>query len=167
MDIKKIKLLLVEGKDEVVFFKVLCEKLGIDNIQIIESGGKDKFKDLLPAILNIRGFEKVTSIGIIRDADESSNAAFDSIKHHLLKNNLIAPNSIGEVKSKEREISIGVFIMPGNRDIGMLENLMLDTVVDHPVKISSDKYIDELKEKLTSVPQDFHEMNTKLAYKHF
>jgi len=35
--------------------------------------------------------------------------------------------------------------MPGNRNSGMLENLVLDTVNGHPVKIESEKYIEEVK----------------------
>ena len=155
MDIKKPKLLLVEGKDEVVFFRLLCRKLNIGDIEVIESGGKDKFKDLLPAILNMRGIEKVTSIGVIRDADNSSVSAFTSIKHHFQKNGLILPNSINEIASENGKVSTGIFIMPGNRDTGMLENLMLDTVRDHPVKKMADRYIDELKENLTDEPPKF------------
>jgi len=167
MDISKPKLLLVEGNDEVIFFNVFCRRLNIDDIQVIESGGKDKFKNLLPAILNMRGIEKVTSIGVIRDADNSSVSAFDSIKYHFQKNGLILPNSINEIASENGKISTGIFIMPGNRDTGMLENLILDTVIDHPVKIMADKYIDELKENLTDETPKFPSNEHKARFHAF
>jgi hypothetical protein len=141
------KILLVEGKDEIGFFEALCKKIDINDIQIIETGGKDKFKDELPAIKNSSGFEKVISIAVIRDADNSVDAAMNSVKYYLVKNNLPSPSLSGEFK-KIGTMKVGVFIMPGNMCSGMLENLVLETVADNPVKISADKYIDELKETL-------------------
>jgi hypothetical protein len=41
-----------------------------------------------------------------------------------------------------------VLLVEGADEIGMLENLVLDTVRDHPVKLSADKFIDEIKDKL-------------------
>ncbi|GEM_PF-1861259 len=46
------KLLLVEGRDEVNFFTAFLKHTGIEDIQIIPVGGKDKFKVELPTLLN-------------------------------------------------------------------------------------------------------------------
>ncbi|WP_279491210.1 DUF3226 domain-containing protein [Aeromonas veronii] len=79
------KIILVEGKDEIGFFTALCNKEELQQYQIIEVGGVDKFKDELPAIINDRNFDDVTSIAIIRDADSSVKAALQSIKAILEK----------------------------------------------------------------------------------
>ena len=86
-EIKSQKLLLVEGKDEEVFFKILLEKKKIDGIQIISSAGKQRFKKRFPNIIKkTPGFDKVSSLAVIQDADESAEQAFQSIQS-VLKNN--------------------------------------------------------------------------------
>jgi len=147
--LNKNKLLLVEGKDEINFFKALCKYLSIDDIQIIETGGKEKLKSELPAILLMRNFENVESIAVIQDADNSLDSAVDSIKYLLSKQKLPVPEGHTSFKTNSG-MKCGIFIMPGNRESGMLENLVLDTVDGHLVKIVSDKYIDALRIKLTA-----------------
>jgi hypothetical protein len=128
---------------------VLCKYLNIDDIQIIETGGKEKLKSELPAVLLMRNFENVESIAVIQDADNSLNSAVDSIKYLLSKHNLPVPSGHTSFKTNSG-MKCGIFIMPGNRESGMLENLVLDTVDGHLVKIESDKYIDALRIKLTA-----------------
>lgn len=147
MKIQHKKVLLVERLDEIGFFEALCKHIVIDDIQIIQTGGKDKFKLEFPVILNAPGFEKVTSIGIVRDADDCVDAAVNSVKYQLNKYSLSVPNGHAEFAT-DSDVNIGIFVMPGNADNGMLENLVLDTVNDHPVKVSADSYIDELKDRL-------------------
>ncbi|MDX8377372.1 MAG: DUF3226 domain-containing protein [Mariprofundales bacterium] len=154
MQIESKKVLLVEGLDEVGFFEVLCKKINIQDIQIIGTGGKDKFKQEFPIILNARGFEGVTSIVIIRDADESVGSAINSVKYQLKKYNFPIPSGHAEFSTNSK-ITTGFFIMPGNRDTGMLENLVLDTVKEHPVKLCSDDYINKLKNKLAEPNSSF------------
>jgi hypothetical protein len=146
--LNKNKLLLVEGKDEINFFQALCSHLSIDDIQIIETGGKEKLKSEFPAVLLMRNFESVVSIAVIQDADISLISTVDSIKYLLSKHNLPVPEGHTAFKTTSGMKS-GIFIMPGNRDSGMLENLVLDTLDGNLVKIESDKYIDALREKLT------------------
>lgn len=158
--LNKNKLLLVEGKDEINFFKALCKYLNIDDIQIIETGGKEKLKSELPAVLLMRNFENVESVAVIQDADNSLDSAVDSIKYLLSKHKLPVPEGHTSFKTTSG-MKCGIFIMPGNRESGMLENLVLDTVDGHLVKIESDKYIDALRIKLTDdgtlkFPQNEH-----------
>jgi 5S rRNA maturation endonuclease (ribonuclease M5) len=71
IEIKQEYILIVEGKNDELFFKALCEKIGINNIQIISLSGKDNLESKLKAIKNTSGFPTVKSIGIIMDADEN------------------------------------------------------------------------------------------------
>ncbi|HDT1628235.1 TPA: hypothetical protein QHT03_002586, partial [Klebsiella pneumoniae subsp. ozaenae] len=86
--IERQKLLLVEGRDEINFFSAFLNAEKIDDIQIIESKGKDQFPTELELILNDPEFQKVISMGIVRDADESQQAAVESISYYLRKNSL-------------------------------------------------------------------------------
>ncbi len=149
MKIEKPKLLLVEGKDEECFFSALCNLLKIDDIEIIATKGKDRFKSEFDAIVNAPGFEIVKSLGIIQDADDSMVNAIKSIRSSLNKHHMPSPE--GHNRFSENElIRVGIFIAPGNQDNGMLESLVLQTVADHPVRIISDSYIEALREKLNN-----------------
>ena len=151
MNFNKPRLLLVEGSDEVNFFDALCEHWGIVDIETVETGGKDKFKIELPTLLNAQGFENVEALGIVRDADLSSQSAVQSIQSSIRKYNLPIPPGHNEYSQNET-IKVGIYIMPGNRDSGMLESLVLDTVEGHPVRICSDAYIESLRDHLEQNP---------------
>lgn len=141
------KLLLVEGKDEINFFTALFKELRINDVQVIESKGKDKFDGELELIINDRDFENVTSIGIVRDADNSHEDAFRSVCSSLRKFNLPVPRE-HRVFIKSGKIQTGVFIAPGFTSNGMLESLILESLADHPVKIASAEYINTLRRTL-------------------
>ncbi|MFC2155570.1 DUF3226 domain-containing protein [Acidobacteriota bacterium] len=141
-------LLVVEGKDEVNFFEALLREIGMnENVDVRETEGKDKFKELMPAFTITTGFNLIEKIAVIRDADNNSNDAFKSVIDVLKKNGLKPPKKPGEFS---RGIpSVGVFIMPDNTSTGMLEDLCLDTVMDHPAMKCVDTFIDcvrDLKE---------------------
>ncbi len=63
--IERDNLLLVEGKDELYFFKALLTHISIEDIQIIEVGGKDKFKDEFPALLLSPNFSAVKKYAVV------------------------------------------------------------------------------------------------------
>jgi len=48
--IQQKKILAVEGDDEINFFEALFRYLGITNVEIYQVGGKDQFKNKLPAL---------------------------------------------------------------------------------------------------------------------
>nr|MBC8183594.1 hypothetical protein [candidate division KSB1 bacterium] len=54
--IRKKKVLAVEGDDEINFFDSLLKYLGISDIEIRKVGGKDQFKNKLPALVESSGF---------------------------------------------------------------------------------------------------------------
>lgn len=151
--ITKNKLLLVEGLDEINFFSAFLSHSEIADIQILESKGKDQFRAELDIIMNEPEFENVISLGIIRDADESQQAAIDSINYHLGKVGLPIPAGHCQFKNNNI-IKVGVFIAPGFTDKGMLESLILESLSDHPVKIASSQYMDNLKQVLAPVKDD-------------
>ncbi len=91
----------------------MLRKEQIEGIQIIDIGGKDKFKNELPALKNMEGFDDIKNIGFVRDADDNVEGAFSSICTTLVNNGLSKPDKINTV----REVSgrkTGIFIMPNN-----------------------------------------------------
>ena len=84
--------LLVEGKAEQNFFGAFTRHLGFqDTPQIQEFGGVDGLRGFLQGFVNSPGFDSVTSIGIVRDAEESAEAARQSVESSLRNAGLPAP----------------------------------------------------------------------------
>jgi len=94
----------------------------------------------------------VSEYAIIRDADKSSEIAFQSVvsilrglKEHGFDEPI--PNRIGNYEENAVR-RVGVFIMPGNQAEGMLEDLCLQTVAEHPVMECVKGYFSCLSEVL-------------------
>ncbi len=127
------KVLAVEGKDECYFFDAFLRDLKITDYEIHVVGGKDRFKENLPALVEARGFlDNVEILAVIRDADKDANESWDSVCGILKKANLVPPPRRNEFSSDENKPVVGIFIMPGNSDTGMLEDLCLRSVKDNP-----------------------------------
>ena len=136
------KVLAVEGKDECNFFKALLDDMGITEYQIYDIGGKPKFKIKIPALIKTSDldFDKVEVFAIIRDADGNHRGAFESISSIVKKAGLEEPLKVGTFGDGNPKVVI--FIMPGNSENGMLEDLCLQTVKNRTVMEHVDHYID-------------------------
>lgn len=131
LSISSRKILLVEGQDEIHFFHAFLKHLNIEGVQLLSVGGKHQFPVKFPVFLNAPGFEQLISYAIIRDADTSHISTFDSIKDLLNKHGQPLPSKSGEFTIAP-PTKVGIFILPGNSEQGMLESLCLQTVADHP-----------------------------------
>jgi hypothetical protein len=126
--IELTQLLAVEGKDECNFFMALLKKNGILNVQLVDIGGKDKFPIEFDLLNSLEGFNRLTSIGFVRDAEGNpAESALSSICHLLKKYGLPFPKALGEI-AQDDKLRIGIYIMPDNAGTGMLENLCLKTI---------------------------------------
>lgn len=144
--IKHPKVLLVEGKDEINFFDALLKHCEVDNVDIREVGGKTKFPDELEAFL--LSFDKqVQAYAIIRDADNGAASAFQSVAGLLHKQNEPVPTGPTQYAENDKR-RVGVFIMPGNQSEGMLEDLCMQTVADHPAMNCVNGFIGCLEQSL-------------------
>ncbi len=144
--ITETKLLLVEGKDEEFFFKTFLKKKEICNIQIISSGGKDKFKNKFPAIKNTPGFDEVTSLAVIHDADTNAQGAFQSICSVLKNNSVDYPKQISSFTTSN-SLRVGVFIIPDGGNQGKLESLCLSTVESDSIIECIDSFMSCIKQQ--------------------
>jgi len=138
--IQEKKLLLVEGGDEKNFFQAFLKHLQIFHIQIASVGGKDQFANRFPRVVKVPGFSQLESLAVIRDADQDAQAAFQSVVYFIKKYGLTAPEKAEEfIQAKP---SVGIFIMPGSSEQGMLEDLCLKTVAKHPAMKCVDQFAD-------------------------
>jgi hypothetical protein len=138
--IQKEKLLVVEGKDEVNFFSCLLKHMDVNDFEVVDVGGKDRFKVEFPALRRASGFSEIKLVAIVRDAENDAMSAFSSIRNILKKEGLRPPDNPNQFS--EDIPRIGVFITPGDSNQGMIEDLCLRTVKDHPVLRCVDSFMD-------------------------
>lgn len=122
--------LLVEGKAEQNFFEAFARHLGFqDKPQIQEFGGADGLPGFLQGFVKSPGFDSVTSIGIVRDADESAEAARRSVEASLNNAGLPAPGD----DEGDRAPAVHVLILPDGEEPGMIETLLCRSVAEDAV----------------------------------
>nr|VFJ42668.1 MAG: hypothetical protein BECKFW1821A_GA0114235_100220 [Candidatus Kentron sp. FW] len=163
--IQSPRLLAVEGKDECNFFEALLKRMGIRGVQLLDIGGKDKFKDSFDLLHASPEFPNVRSLGLIRDAeDKEADAAFSSICSVLKKYTLPVPKASNTVidgkNGRGKNIRVGIFIMPNNADAGMLEDLCLESVQEESVFTCVEQYMDCC---LSALPEDEQPRNRAKA----
>jgi len=141
--IVKPKILLVEGMDEFNLFNELLNELNLRDIQVIEVGGKDKFAKDMPQLPVRTGFEIVTSIGIVRDADNNPQAAFQSIRGILHSMQYPEPNA--PLETAHGSPNITIMIVPDIDKTGMIEDICLNSVADDNAMICVNQYFECLE----------------------
>ena len=127
-------LLVVEGKDEYNFFTSLIRHLSLTDIQIVDVKGKDNFKNEFPLLVQSENFYGIVKkIGFVRDAEEKeATAAFQSICGILKTYDLPVPHAPNTVIGQNGR-KAAIFIMPNNKDSGMLEDLCIESRKTDPV----------------------------------
>jgi len=145
-DITKPKLLLVEGKDEVKLFGKLFADLGLVDVEIRNIMGKTKFRRNIQALPKITGFGKVTSVGIVTDADRQPQGTFESICDALQAANLPSPTAPLQPVGDDPQVV--VMILPGDGREGMLEDLCLESIADDPAMPCLEEHFRCLEEQL-------------------
>lgn len=138
---EKEKIVIVEGRDDKMFFEKLLEKLKINDIQIHVLEGKINFKNNFVDVKEVRGFNNVKKIIVILDADENYQNTKDSIKTNI---NKILKASDEPLVFSSSNPSVAYFIMPNNKDIGMLETLCVASQKNSPAMKQVDKFISEV-----------------------
>jgi len=139
--IEQSHLLLVEGIDDAFFFEAFLKQLNLYDVEIWPIGCGRNFKTRLGLLKKLSGFERVKSIGVIRDADEDPAAAFASVSQALRENGLSAPDSYG-CRSTETPITCIMILPDGINSQGMLESLCLRAIKDDPAMPCMNKYFD-------------------------
>ncbi|MGC9259619.1 MAG: DUF3226 domain-containing protein [Phycisphaerae bacterium] len=143
--ITQTKLLLVEGKDEELFFSAALEKhTHVDDIQVLPIAGKTRLRENLASLKRDANFPGVTSLAVIRDADDSFASAFQSVRDSLMHHKLPVPREHGQFTTGV--LRVGVFIMPDGKNNGMLETLCMRSVKGRAQTACVESYLDCLKQ---------------------
>jgi hypothetical protein len=123
--------LVVEGRDDYLFFQALLSHLGqATEFEIWEFQGIGKWPPYPAALRVTPGFDQVTSLGIVRDADQDAAATFQSICDALKRANLPVPPQIGV--SAPGPPRVAAFVLPDCGSQGMLETLCIRSVAADP-----------------------------------
>jgi hypothetical protein len=127
-----MKFVFCEGGDDLAIIKGLASSIGLNELSIEPFLGKARLRDFLRDVQKRPEFttNMVTAVGIVRDADEDGDAAFQSVRDSLLANGFSAPNQSGEFASNG--IKTGVLIVGPKEGKGMVEDLCLDSVSQCP-----------------------------------
>lgn len=129
--IEEQTLILVEGKDDKYFVEALIGSLDVSHVQVVDVGGKTKYRSRLAGLVKAPGFaQTVTSVGVVRDADDDPVAAFQSVGDALRAVGLTSPEKPLVIAGSRPRVM--VMIMPGGSQPGMLEDLCLKAVADDP-----------------------------------
>ena len=139
--------LLVEGKDEELFFRALLNRemaQGGPGCQVIPLG-KDRFRPrLLGLAADIRG-RAVGAVGVVRDADDDAEGALQSVCDALAAAGFTRPAEHGVIVAGDPRV--GVFIMPDGRQPGALEALCRRSVRASAAGLCVDEYMRCLTEQ--------------------
>ena len=101
--------------------------LGITDVTMSIYNGKANLGNDLSARIRESEFQAVSSLGIVRDADDSSQSAFHSVVGSLQRANLPTPNA-PTIPMERDGLRISVLILPPGDDCGELENVCLSSV---------------------------------------
>lgn len=131
--------LLVEGKDALHWFEGIARHLSIEGIQIQNYGGVDELRGFLKAFTKMPNFSRVTSLGIVRDAEKSASGALASVKGALAQADLPVPSC--EAETSSALLSVSLLILPDGNSPGMLESVLSDTVRSTPVGACIEEFL--------------------------
>jgi hypothetical protein len=140
------KVLLVEGMTPFQFFKALLQHLGLlDEIEIRNFGGVTDFSVYLETLLATPGFPQVTSLGIVRDAEDDAASAFNSVCTSANRVGLDTPAN--PLVTTDGNPSVSIFILPDCDAPGMIETLCMQALTEDPAVPCVSQYFECLRQE--------------------
>jgi len=118
-----LPIILYEGVEDKGFLDALLEVLGIKNKFALhpDCGGKDKFKQLLDALV----IPKHAAIIIVADNDGNPNEAFKNIQKQIGDSGFSIPTKPREIAITAGLSPVSVLMLPWDGEDGCLETLCL------------------------------------------
>ncbi|MBM4048458.1 MAG: hypothetical protein FJ279_25420 [Planctomycetes bacterium] len=150
IEIAKPSVLVVEGREEELFFGALLDYMELLNVQIAPIGGKRRLRENLKALVSQRTFADVVSLGVVRDANSDPKAAFQSVRDALREAGLPAPER--PLLPTGRSPRVAVLILPEASAPGTLEDLCLRAVARDPAMLCVEQYILCLEKERLALP---------------
>ncbi len=130
-------MLLVEGKSEKTVIPELCRLCGVRCDFTIEA--KDSINQLKAAFKTLlKSSNTLDKLWVIIDADTNLDGAWQSIRDILLRSGRYTISKTMKLPAdgavilpdNPSHLTIGVWIMPNNTDVGMLEDFMATLIPD-------------------------------------
>lgn len=147
------RLLVVEGPADEMLFQFLIRHLRLSGIQIHNIGGVTNLEQELLSLTQTPGFrDEVKSLGIVRDADDDSEGAFDAVCVALEQCGLSAPSE--PLEAFGNYPSAIVLILPHGESSGALDDVCLASVADDPVMSCVEDYIDCMLDAVDAQPNN-------------
>ncbi|SPD74212.1 conserved hypothetical protein [uncultured Desulfobacterium sp.] len=153
IEIKKEKLILVEGADAYYFFIWAYQAFGANDIQVINFGGIDDLGAFLKTLKRLHDYEKVKAVAIVRDAEVDPEGAVKSIKTALRTHGFKVPGK--PFSFTQGHPRVAFMLLPGFDSVpgagtllkGTLEDLCLSTTMSDPIHACVDLYVECLNSK--------------------
>ena len=166
------RLLLVEGPDDVEFFRRLASRVPKDGSELVDDsrwrirkfGGKSKLSNFLYELLQSPNYDYLERIGIVRDVDfntsdaerntgapiralQSVNSAIDNAYRNSSIDSA-APVLPGIRSPSDSRPTFSLLTLPGSNASaeGSLETILLGALADDPMMCCVDKYFKCVKE---------------------
>ena len=152
INITQPNLLVVEGTDDELFFCTFAEHIQLHDIQTMPIGGKTKLRLNLKLLKLSHNFPKVTSLCIVRDANNNPTDAFKSVCDALKDAKLPAPQQARLPTNSTPRVT--VIILPNENESGMLEDLCLRAVASDPAMHCVDRYFQCLQQEAQNLPRN-------------
>jgi len=158
-------LLLTEGINDCHVIGALCNHYDIQEgrFSFFSCGCDDKVLKKANALIS--GAVKKEAIGIVLDADTNPSGRWQSIKSKLSKYGYTfpsAPEINGTILKCEGKPTLGIWIMPNNADVGMLEDFCASLIDPEELEIAK-----EAVDKVAGTPTaSFKEVHLSKAVVH-
>ena len=125
-------LILCEGRDAQEFLikylnseALAQDKRFSNDIQIFDFGGNDDIYNFLMNLRNMDGFDRVTNMAIIRDAEKDYTKACNEVSRSLKKSGFVSVEQCGTWAGDDTGLKVGFILFPLDNNNGTLEDLCL------------------------------------------
>ncbi|MFN8345125.1 MAG: DUF3226 domain-containing protein [Spirosomataceae bacterium] len=144
--------LLLEGKDDLFVTAAICEKSAVvETFDLIDCDGVDNISAHVE-LYCLKKRPSVETIGVILDADISLESRWQSLKKQLesLGYELpLQPDKNGTIiEGRDRNPTIGIWLMPDNNATGMLEDFVKFLVPEEDtLLVEADRILREIEQE--------------------
>ena len=137
------KLVLVEGNDEVNFFSAIKDHMGFSDIEVRSFEGINNLRGTLEALKGVEGFDRLVSLGVVRDAEGNGMQALQSVMDALGASGLpVPPHGLEPIGQNPMVV---ILINPHGQPNGRFDDVCSDSVRETPVMRCVEEYITCLK----------------------
>lgn len=113
--------------------------MGLTDIEIRSFEGVNNLRPTLEALRGIEGFDRLTAVGIVRDAEGNGRAALQSVRDALNARNFPVPGRALERAGANP--SVVILINPHDASSGRFEDVCAESVRERPVMKCVEAYI--------------------------